>query len=233
MESEEMTYALLLCGQYRNFHDRLPSLRQHILRDDRWHIYAYCQEEDSNDQERLEADLSEWGHSIICEPVSDFDEADYITENPIRDYYGEQTALQAHLKKLWGLKRVTEMLEDEGREHPLCVRARFDNEYLTPLEPLESFDPHCLYVPKHDNWDGYHDGFAVGGVLVMLAYGALFDTVSDNWQATGMIKAEKHVKWHLELLGIEVRRTSITSQRIRHGEVWGPCFHRDRGDILD
>lgn len=229
-----MKIALMLSGQVRTFLQNWPTFERHVIRDYDVDVFCYAPNELSS---RV---LLDYGfRSVLIDDPPWIDDADYqaVADMPPKAWYGHEFVAQAHLRRLWGLYQVSQqrrMIEQlQGWQYDLCVRTRYDLYFTSDLEPFEEFDPAAIAIPKHDNWEGYNDRFAVGGPEVIDAYCRNFFTVDACIEANGKLHSEPNLKHHLDSLGIPIARTNVLFNTVRHGEIWRPNFHTHLGDICD
>ncbi len=228
-----MKIALMLSGQFRSFEQNWPFFRKHVIRDYDVDVFAHLPNEPDSFK------IFEYGFNrVAIEAVPTFDETPYLqcTTMPRKTWYDDGFIIQAHLRRLWHLYQVSLLRQSHeqafGVQYDLVVRCRLDLDFTTPLEPFEEFDPTAIYIPCHDNWDGYNDRLAIGSPDLIDAYCRNLFTVPQCVAAQGKLHSEPNLKWHLdEIVKAPIRRTKVLFNTVRHGEVWRPVFHPHLGDI--
>ncbi|MEI6030923.1 MAG: hypothetical protein WCJ92_07750 [Alphaproteobacteria bacterium] len=117
-----------------------------------------------------------------------------------------------------------------GFSFDLVFRLRFDNLYIFPLEPLETIDRSCLYLPAHDSWRGYNDRFAFASPEVMDVYCNRFLCFADYLNEGLFIHPETLLATHLKRFHVPVRHTTVVHHLYRHGKLDKACFKLEQGD---
>lgn len=226
-----MKVAVLLSGQVRTFEEFFPTLEQFIFRDYNPDVFCYAPQE----PESLR--LSRYQFCFVG-----IDDVPWISDRqyqgkatmPTKSWYGAEFVAQAHLRRLWGLYQVCQFKKMReqmlGVKYDWVIRARYDLEYLSFIESLEELNSDRIYIPRHDNWGGYCDRFAFGSSELMDIYCDSWLTAEENFKEVGYMHSEPHLKWHLDRAGVEVRRTQVNFNTVRHGECWKPCYHTHLGD---
>ena len=105
-------------------------------------------------------------------------------------------------------------------------------EITRPPEPLDSLDPHFIYIPKFANWYGYNDRFAIGPPALMDLYMNRFKDLDTYFDAGGTFHPESFLAWQLRRHHIAVARTNITFNLLRmDGSRDGHYWNRQWCDV--
>ena len=78
--------------------------------------------------------------------------------------------LADHLRSLYSLNAVTELLLREKTRFDLVIFLRADLRFNRPLQ-IPKILPHTLYTPWFDRYSGLNDRFAMGDFETMILYG--------------------------------------------------------------
>jgi hypothetical protein len=218
-----MRVALCLSGQLRDFDLTVASLRSMVLEriDGELHVFAhFARDEDFPKIWHLDFT------AIKCEVEPRLDEKNYHVNHRVVDRpwnLGKQ--IQTYLRQLRSVFEANRLKsqyeEDNGFVYDWVIRARFDNEYLTPIEELSSLYSRNFYVPPHDNWAGYNDRFCFSSSANMDYYAARYLAIDEYFEGgRNELHPETFLKWHLDRSGIPVLRTGVIHNLRRYGVVW-------------
>ena len=167
--------------------------------------------------------------TVLAEPDRTFPEEKYLARvGPGPQRTGAQArGIQSDLRQLYGVMRVHQLCRQSGIAYDWILRLRTDMEITHPPEPLESLDPHFIYIPKFANWYGYNDRFAIGPPALMDVYMNRFDILDTYFDAGGTFHPEALLAWQLRRHHIPVARTAIRFNLLRmdgsrDGHYWNP-----------
>jgi len=210
--------ALLFSGQARTLDVCLSSIKTTFPTAEVF-AHAYL-DEDSSKVELLDPTR------CIIEPAKEMPERKEYTWQVGRWCYG----IQGMLKQLWSLKRVWEIYSYSNKKHKWIARCRYDVQYTGQLEDFWNWD--CdLILPKHDNWWGINDRFAIMKYEVAEMYFTRLNVFDEYVNNSGMVHPETFLKKVTEQLNIA--RTNLIAETVRKtGEVVKPTYRADCGDIF-
>lgn len=111
-----------------------------------------------------------------------------------------------HLCALESLKRVTEMVENSGKEYDLVMYVRPDvrlnNKF--PIKQILEIHDFDIVIPDFDHCAGYNDRFAVLNFKTAQIYGKRIDGLAEFRRTQGHITSERYVKYVCDLNHLNV-----------------------------
>ncbi len=231
-----MNVALCFSGQVRAFQQALPSLRKHILRPLQEHdlyffghfpvgpgsVAAFSLPLHDFIHEPAEPDL---GHLLPQDPVvHDVESRAWTATDPLLGYLRQLRSIHQadQLRRAWSARH--------GISFDWVLRLRFDNLYVTPIEPLEQLSQDVLYLPAHDNWGGLNDRFAIASPELMAIYANRFEAIAAYLREGLLIHPETLLAEHLSRHHVATGRTRVVHHLYRHGHLWKACFKPEEGD---
>lgn len=233
-----MNVAFCFSGQPRSFNHVFPSFKKHILRPLSGHNFYFfahyplvCPK----------TNLPKFFTDSICEDESnvsfDFHRLQGINHLVESRPWNRLDPLSAYLMQLRSIYLSYNLCRQYSFSNHISFdwvfRARFDNLYVSSIEPLDSLDPLSLYVPAHDSWNGYNDRFAFSGMSIMNTYASRFVCLSSILTGDQALHPETSLKSFLSDASVPVRYTRVVHHLLRHGELWKARFNSDEGDSVD
>lgn len=211
--------ALLFSGQVRTLELCTPSIRS-VFPDCDVYAHAY------GDENAPKAELLD-PVRLVIEPQREMPERKEYTWQVSKWCYG----VQGVLKQLWSLKRVYEIYANAGGAHEWVVRCRYDIQYDGKLENFMEWN--CdIILPKHDNWWGYNDRFAILRKDKAANYFLRYNQLDTYINHGGEMHPESFLKYTCK--EYSVCRTKLQVKTIRsNGNVDTPTYRLECGDVCE
>ena len=229
-----MNIAFCFSGQVRDFNQTQRSLRRHILRPLHAHqlfFFAHHTGIDSHIPSFLDFEdrMFESG-----EP--DFADYENLSHDVVERSWHQGKTLIAYLRQLRSIAisdslcRKYEQLNNI--EFDWVFRLRFDNLYVTKIEPLSLLARDRIYAPAHDNWRGLSDRFAFGPSSYMKIYANRLEEAIRLLETGSELNPEIFLASHLMHARIPVTRTRVVHHLLRYSSLWRAKFIPEQGDDL-
>lgn len=122
-----------------------------------------------------------------------------------------------HLCALESLKRVTEMVENNGKEYDLVMYVRPDVLFSTrfPVNYILNMRDFDIVIPNFDHWAGLNDRFAVMTFKTAAIYGKRIDALAEFRRTVAKITSERYVKYVCDLNHLNVILVPFNFEIIR------------------
>ena len=124
-------------------------------------------------------------------------------------------------KEVENLKRRVEI--DENFTYDWVFRMRPDTWFDIPLENISTLQNTNIYIPKHDNWSGYNDRFALSSSKNMTVYHSIIDHYEQIFNRGVTFHVEEYLKIHLDTNNIPIKRTD-TTLLLHRGQEMVPIY---------
>ena len=231
-----MKIALCFSGQVRDFQANVQSLNKHILAHLGQHqVYSFCHAPAGG------GDPASAGLLFTAKDIEASEPDSFVFIKPtnvLHDVearpWNKSDPLSGYVRQLRSIYLANQLQSQyaaaNGFSFDLVFRLRFDNLYISPLEPLESIDRSCLYLPAHDSWGGYNDRFAFGTPEIMDVYCNRFLCLADYLTEGLFVHPETFLATHLDRFRVPVRHTQLVHHLYRHGTLSKACFKPEQGD---
>ena len=123
-------------------------------------------------------------------------------------------ALKNHLRALYSLCSVTQLVETSGRNFDVVIFLRADVEYLSTINTglLRHLDPNTIYVP--DFHGPLNDRFAVGKWPVQKLYGCRF-WAAEHYAQQHKLHSESFLLSYLRTFKINTSNIPFYFRRVR------------------
>lgn len=217
-----MRTAVLISGQMRTAAYCYDSIKKHLLdRIGEHDVYAHV----AYGEDAKAVDLFHPKAAWIG-PQPDLDEKNYIMRTG-RQVFGVQRVL----RMWWSLYESWRIMRDSRIDYEWVIRLRPDTQFLNDIESPDTWQIGAT-IPKHNNWWGYCDRFAILSPAAAAQYHSMWTNLDNYIAQGGIFHPETYLKWQLDVAGIPVHRTNIVFDTVRkHGPRVIPVYHPECGDV--